>query len=541
MCIRDRTLTTNDPAGVCNPVSDQVLITITHLPVATFDYTVPQTSTQYCKNFPTNPSPHFTGGGVAGTFTANSPNLVFKAGGAPGQVDLALSQPGTYTVTNTIAAANGCHVVTATADITILALPVASISYPPGAFCTSEGPKTVTLTQDGDVFSGSFTSNPAGLSISASTGTITPSTSAAGTYTVTYTFSSPSCSNTTTTTVTIVELDKVVGGATTICTGSGTNITVAASDANVTYQLRNNADNTLVGSAVTGNGSSINLPTGPLTSTTTFNVLATYTPTSCTKQLTNTPTVTVTPQPTATAGGSQAICYTGTATVSGATSSNGTILWTHNGQGTISNQTTITPTYTPAIGDTNKTVTLTLTVSNSPCIAATATYSVIVQAPTVSAGAPAADICQGGVSAPIGGAFGGTATSATWSDGGVGGTFSPDANAASNPTWTPPASYSGTATLTLTTSGGACGTVSATKTIFVDPNCHIITLTQPAQLVATIAQDGATTICNGQSTTISVTISGGTPPYVLNGVQHADPGTYCLLYTSDAADERSSV
>jgi hypothetical protein len=93
------------------------------------------------------------------------------------------------------------------------------------------------------------------------------------------------------------------------------------------------------------------------------------------------------------------------------------------------------------------------------------------------------------------------------------------------------ASFSGTATLTLTTSGGACGTATASKTIFVDPNCHIITLTQPTQLVATIAQDGVTTICNGQSTTISVTISGGTPPYILGGVQHADPGTYIVTVT----------
>jgi len=53
--------------------------------------------------------------------------------------------------------------------------------------------------------------------------------------------------------------------------------------------------------------------------------------------------VTVEPLPTATSGGSQTICSGSTATVSGATASNGTILWTtSNGSGTIDNATTLT-------------------------------------------------------------------------------------------------------------------------------------------------------------------------------------------------------
>lgn len=91
--------------------------------------------------------------------------------------------------------------------------------------------------------------------------------------------------------------------------------------------------------------------------------------------------VTVNGLPTATAGGSQALCSNGAATVSGATATNGTILWTHNGTGTLSNATTLTPTYTPAIGDIGNTVTLTMTVtSNNTCAPqiATATYTVSV-------------------------------------------------------------------------------------------------------------------------------------------------------------------
>ena len=93
--------------------------------------------------------------------------------------------------------------------------------------------------------------------------------------------------------------------------------------------------------------------------------------------------------PTASAGGTQTICATGTATVSGASSSNGTIAWTDNGAGSItSGATTLTPVYTPAAGDAGTTVTLTMTVTNSPCTAATATYTVVVSASPTAPSSP---------------------------------------------------------------------------------------------------------------------------------------------------------
>ncbi|WP_311202642.1 beta strand repeat-containing protein, partial [Flavobacterium soyae] len=100
--------------------------------------------------------------------------------------------------------------------------------------------------------------------------------------------------------------------------------------------------------------------------------------------------------PTASAGGSQTICQTGTATVSGASATNGTIAWTHNGTGSLSNTTTLTPTYTVASGDVGNTVTLTMTVSNGPCVTpATATYTVIVKAlPTISTQPQPLTICE---------------------------------------------------------------------------------------------------------------------------------------------------
>ena len=77
-----------------------------------------------------------------------------------------------------------------------------------------------------------------------------------------------------------------------VCTGTATNIQVATSEVGVSYQLRNNTGNVLVGVAISGTGGTINLPTGNLIATTTFNVFASSGG-SCTAQLTATITVNV--------------------------------------------------------------------------------------------------------------------------------------------------------------------------------------------------------------------------------------------------------
>src|SRR5688572_31543176 len=57
--------------------------------------------------------------------------------------------------------------------------------------------------------------------------------------------------------------------------GVSTNIVITASETGVSYQLRNNVGNALIGSPVVGTGGNILLPTGNLTTNTTFNILAT--------------------------------------------------------------------------------------------------------------------------------------------------------------------------------------------------------------------------------------------------------------------------
>ncbi len=85
---------------------------------------------------------------------------------------------------------------------------------------------------------------------------------------------------------------------TSIDTGNSTTVEVASSELGVSYQLRNDADDSAVGSPVAGTGGNILLPTGNLTNPTTFNVLATDSdPITCSVEQVQTATVTINPLP----------------------------------------------------------------------------------------------------------------------------------------------------------------------------------------------------------------------------------------------------
>jgi hypothetical protein len=94
--------------------SNPALLTINPFPVATFSYS----GSPYCPNA-ANPMPTFSGGGTAGVFSSVPAGLVFVSN-ATGQVNIAASIPGTYTVTNTIEAAGGCDEVSANSPVEII-------------------------------------------------------------------------------------------------------------------------------------------------------------------------------------------------------------------------------------------------------------------------------------------------------------------------------------------------------------------------------------------------------------------------------------
>jgi gliding motility-associated-like protein len=122
----------------------------------------------------------------------------------------------------------------------------------------------------------------------------------------------------------------------------------------------------------------------------------------------------------------------------------------------------------------------------------------------VSVGPSPITICQGSTNVALGGTSLGDATSFTWDDGAVGGSFSPNANTV-NATWTPPASFTGAATLTLTSTGGTCSPASAVKNITVNPNL-------PSSVTITANPAGA--ICAGNSVTFTASpVNGVSPNY----------------------------
>jgi gliding motility-associated-like protein len=178
-------------SGSCPAQSATFTITVSGLPVATFSYA----NNPYCANA-TNASPTFSGGGTAGTFTEPSGNLSLNA--ATGQINFSASQPGTYTVTNTIAATTACPSASSTATVTINPVADPYFSYSSGTFCQNGTATPNTITTPG----GTFTASPNTLVINSSTGEVDLVLSPAGTYTITYSLGG-SCPSSTTRSITI--------------------------------------------------------------------------------------------------------------------------------------------------------------------------------------------------------------------------------------------------------------------------------------------------------------------------------------------------
>jgi hypothetical protein len=185
------------------------------------------------------------------------------------------------------------------------------------------------------------------------------------------------------------DISKEVGGSGVICSGSGTNITVAASDATASYQLRDGS--TLIGSAVAGTGGLINLPTGNLTATTTFNVLVTGTSPVCSEQLTEIETVTVT-SPVGTPSvpsGSSSVCQGSDPTSYTTLASDATsYTWSVTAPNSISGTGT-TGTVTWDAGFTGP-VTISVTANGcgtSPAVSTDATVNLLTEEPVFTSGA----------------------------------------------------------------------------------------------------------------------------------------------------------
>ena len=194
------------------PSSATDTINITAAPSADFNY-----SGSFCPE-DTNPLPVLEPGAIAGIFSAVPAGLVF-VNASTGEVNLESSTPGTYTVTNTIAASGGCAQVSENSFITINPVPNATASSN-SAVC--EGQTLNLASSGGSLF---IWSGPDGFTSTAQNPAIANLIlSDAGLYTVTVT-NSYGCSSTAQTTVVInTNPTATISGNSGICVGQTLNL-----------------------------------------------------------------------------------------------------------------------------------------------------------------------------------------------------------------------------------------------------------------------------------------------------------------------------
>ena len=336
------------------------------------------------------------------------------------------------------------------------------------------------------------------------------------------------CLNTTATDTYSIVVNRLpvatAGGSATICQNANHTV-LGASAANGTILWTHNGTGTLTNATTTA-------PTylaaaGDAGNTVVLTMTVSSNNTCAPATATATYTVNVDRLPAATAGGSATICHLGTATVSGATAARGTILWTHNGTGSLTNATTATPSYTAGAGDAGNTVTLTMTVtSNNTCNpqTATATYTVVVRPIFVPATfvAQNQDLCYNTAANAI------TATPAT---GGTGPYAYQWQSSSNGTTW---ANVNGATTLSHTPAGTLISTVyyRILSTDLGSPNCG--TTLPSAASVTILVRNPLTppvlvspvTICNSTTTTLTPTPAlGGRNNFTYQWQQSANGST----------------
>lgn len=177
--------------GTCSSTSSSQ-IALTRQASTAFTYS----AATYCSNVALNPAPQLAPGATLGTFSATPAGLTINA--TTGVITLSSSAPGTYTVTNSIAASGGCDVATSTFSVTVNAAPTASVSG--GATICSDGSQTVpvTITLTGTApfnFTYSVSGSPTPITGYASN-TFVINAAASGTYTVTTVQDASTCQNT---------------------------------------------------------------------------------------------------------------------------------------------------------------------------------------------------------------------------------------------------------------------------------------------------------------------------------------------------------
>lgn len=391
---------------------------------------------------------------------------------------------GTVTVTYTVS--NSCGTANDTQPLTVNALPTASAGAAMPAMCQATTSLGLGGSVGGSATGGIWSTTAGGTFNSGATNlntTWTPPAGYSGTATLTLTTSGGSCGTATSSKTQLVNplpaVSPITGGAATVCVGSNT-LPFNDITAGGTW------------SVASGTGSASITSGGVVTGITPGTVTVTYTVTNSCGSIFATQSMLVNALPSAApvGGGAANVCVGSlTPAFTDATSGGSWSIVAGTGTASITSGGVVT-------GLSAGIVTVRYTITNS-CGSDFSDQLLTVNAiPTVSAGSVLAAICQNGTTPGLGGSFGGSATGATWSTT-AGGIFSPNATTM-NATWTPPAAFSGTATLVLTSSGGSCGVVTSSKSQVVNPIPSVLPI-----------GGGAVSVCVGSATPAFTDASAG--------------------------------
>ncbi|MDQ3110906.1 MAG: gliding motility-associated C-terminal domain-containing protein [Bacteroidota bacterium] len=518
--------------GICNPVSDNVLITFTPSPIvnAGSDQTKCGNNavTTLAGSVTIATGGVWTGGG--GSFAPNSTAL--NASYTPSAAEITA---GNVTLTLTSTGNGTCNQVTDQVTIFFTSSPTANAG-PDQTKCANNAATTlaggITIATGGQWTGGLGTFAPTSATLNA-TYTPTAAEIAGGSLTLTLSTTGNGTCNAATDQVTIFFTPAPTVNA-------GPNQTVCS----------NNSVATLSGSFTTSTGAAWTGGAGTFSpNNTTMN--ATYAPTAAertagTVTLTLTTTgngtctavsdqmvITITPSPTANAGPDQTKCGNNAAT----TLAGGVIVatggqWT-GGAGSFSpNNSALNAVYTPTAGEISSgNVTLTLTTTgNGSCNPVTDQVTIFFSSsPTANAGADQTK-CANNATTTLAGSVT-IASGGQWT-GGLG-TFTPNNNTLSA-TYTPTASEisGGSITLTLTTTGnGTCTAVTDQMTIFFTP-----APTVNAGPDQTICSNNSVVTLSGSFTTAGgAAWSGGAGTFTPNNT------TMSATYTPTAAERAAGT
>ncbi|TVZ27340.1 putative secreted protein (Por secretion system target) [Gillisia sp. Hel_I_86] len=170
------------PSTGCAPITQTAGVVITEKPTPVIAYG----AAEFCKSLSASQSVNLSGSGIisGGIYSSTPAGLNIDANGG---INPSLSNPGNYTITYSLDAANGCEGASAETPISISDIPFAEISYA-GPFCQSDTTaKTVSFSNTTGAYQNGTFSGTAGLDINATSGEIIPSSSQSGNHTVTYT------------------------------------------------------------------------------------------------------------------------------------------------------------------------------------------------------------------------------------------------------------------------------------------------------------------------------------------------------------------